>query len=197
MLELAANGGTSRTLDSTLTKVASIGSTAQNGFIHRTDTVCPSDDRELAGSQKEQRHDVADNSSDTIVPTCPVAPDGDSSAALTAVAPRPASPEWNIPCISRHNKCELLQGLANNVLKIREGLSIQRSCVSEIIFCYSEEALEGLLVSVIENDGASITPGTLCEICAVAATSGQYVRHLLDTKLLDVWYGKCRPGELY
>jgi hypothetical protein len=30
----------------------------------------------------------------------------------------------------------------------------------------------------------------LCEMCAVAVTSGQYVRDLIEPGVLDYWYGK-------
>lgn len=86
---------------------------------------------------------------------------------------------------------ELLQSsLRSNSGRIREGFAIQRMCISEIFFCHDRDAVESLLKNIDVWQSNAMPSPLFCELCAVAATSGQYVRDLIAPGLLDCWYGK-------
>lgn len=84
----------------------------------------------------------------------------------------------------------LRKSLQSNSEKIRKGFAVQRMCISEIFFCHDKDAVESLFERLSLEQSIKNPRPTLCELCAVAATSGQYVRDLISADLLDYWYGK-------
>lgn len=74
--------------------------------------------------------------------------------------------------------------------QIREGFSMQRKCISEIFYCHDSNTVESLFQKLSARNSSPIPLTILCELCALAATSGQYVRGLIAPDLLDHWYGQ-------
>lgn len=79
--------------------------------------------------------------------------------------------------------------LESNYDQIREGFSVQRMCISEIFYCHDSDTVERLFERLSIRESISVPLPLLCELCALAATSGQYVRGLIAPDLLDYWYG--------
>lgn len=80
--------------------------------------------------------------------------------------------------------------LRSHLTEIREGFALQCSCISEIFFCHDNIAFENLFDTLLSSEESNILPSVLCEMCAVAAASGQYVRDVLPPSLIDCWYSK-------
>lgn len=91
------------------------------------------------------------------------------------------------------NDRRLHQSLRSNIDKIREGFAVQCLCISEIFYCYDSDAFEGLVANLVPEQDLQITRATLGEVCAVAATSGKYVRDSIEPGILDYWYGGFAP----
>jgi len=87
----------------------------------------------------------------------------------------------------------LHHSLQSNREIIKEGFAVQRMCISEVFSCHESNAVESLFVELDAKDGNVISNTALCELCAVAATSGQYVRNLIVPEVLDYWYGESMP----
>lgn len=91
----------------------------------------------------------------------------------------------------------LLRGLlSSNIAKVRQGFLILQSWNVEIRKIHDTEQFDSLFSVLRHEEDAYIPRSRLCEMCAVAATSGQYVRHLLAPGLINYWYGKFRLGVL-
>jgi hypothetical protein len=75
-------------------------------------------------------------------------------------------------------------------LKIREGFALRRSCISEMVFCHDNITFANLFDILLSSEESKILPSVLCEICAVAAASSQYVRNVLSPSLIDCWYNR-------
>lgn len=84
----------------------------------------------------------------------------------------------------------LQQSLRSHLNTIREGFALKCSCISEIFFCHDNIAFENLFNTLLTSKVSSIPSSVLCEMCAVAAVSGQYVRDMLPPSLIDCWYSK-------
>lgn len=85
----------------------------------------------------------------------------------------------------------LLKGLLSfNIDKIRLGFTILRSWNIESRKVHNIEEFDHLFSILCHGEDTPMSRSGLCEICAVAATSGQYVRHLLAPGLINYWYGK-------
>lgn len=91
-------------------------------------------------------------------------------------------------CSSRSGGLHL--SLQSNTSKIRSGFFTKQACISEIFVCHSNEEFESLLAEFDRPQKRPILADALCEMCAIAATCGQYARNLLQADLLDYWYGK-------
>jgi hypothetical protein len=83
----------------------------------------------------------------------------------------------------------LRHSLQHNMTTIRKGFEIQRSLLSELFFRYEPKAFEELFTNLSRGPESPIASLMLCEMCAVAVTSGQYVRDLIEPEVLDYWYG--------
>lgn len=91
----------------------------------------------------------------------------------------------------------LLKGLlSSNISTIREGFTILQSCNLEIRKIHDIEQFDTLFSMLSRREDAPVPRSTLCEMCAVAATSGQYVRHLLGPGLINYWYSKIHSWHL-
>jgi hypothetical protein len=89
----------------------------------------------------------------------------------------------------------LLRGLLwSNIAEIRQGFLILRSWNIEVREIHNTEQFESLFSVLCHEEDAYIPRSRLCEMCAVAATSGQYVKHLLAVGLINYWYGKLPLG---
>jgi hypothetical protein len=85
----------------------------------------------------------------------------------------------------------LLTGLlSSNAAKVRQGFTILQSWNCEIRKIHNTEQFDLLFSFLSRGEDPSIPRSRLCEMCALAATSGQYVRHLLAPGLINYWYGK-------
>jgi hypothetical protein len=82
----------------------------------------------------------------------------------------------------------LRHSLQHNMTAIRKGFEIQRSLLSELFFRYEPKAFEELFTNLSRGPESPIASPMLCEMCAVAVTSGQYVRDLIEPGVLDYWY---------
>jgi hypothetical protein len=71
---------------------------------------------------------------------------------------------------------------------------ILRSWNIEVREIHNTEQFESLFSFLCHKENACIPRSRLCEMCAVAATSGQYVKHLLAVGLINYWYGKLPLG---
>jgi hypothetical protein len=90
----------------------------------------------------------------------------------------------------------LLRGLLSlNVAEIRQGFLDLQSWNVEIRELHDTEQFDSLF-SVLYHEGAYIPRSRLCEMCAIAATSSQFVKHLLAPGLINYWYGKLPLGVL-
>jgi hypothetical protein len=89
----------------------------------------------------------------------------------------------------------LLRGLLlSNIAGIRQGFLVLRSWNIEVREVRSIEEFDSLFSVLCHKEDAYIPRSRLCEMCAVAATSGWYVRHLLVPGLINYWYGKLPLG---
>jgi hypothetical protein len=89
----------------------------------------------------------------------------------------------------------LLRGLlSSNVAEIRQGFLVLRSWNIEVREIHNTEEFDSLFSVLCQKEDAYIPRSRLCEMCAVAATAGQYVRHLLAPGLINYWYGKLPLG---
>jgi hypothetical protein len=89
----------------------------------------------------------------------------------------------------------LLRGLlSSNIAEIRQGFLVLRSWNIEVREIHNIEQFDSLFSVLCHKEDAYIPRSRLCEICAVAATSGQYVKHLLAPGLINYWYGKLSLG---
>jgi hypothetical protein len=89
----------------------------------------------------------------------------------------------------------LLKGLLlSNIAAIRQGFLVLRSWNIEAREIHNIEQFDSLFSVLCYEEDADILRSRLCEICAVAATSGQYVRHLLAPGLINYWYDKLPLG---
>ena len=93
-------------------------------------------------------------------------------------------------------KSHLQHTLRSHLTQIREGFAIKCSCISEIFFCHDEIAFDNLFNTLLRSEESQIPPSVLCEMCAVAAASGQYVRDILPPSLIDCWYSKICTNHL-
>jgi hypothetical protein len=89
----------------------------------------------------------------------------------------------------------LLRGLLwSNIAEIRQGFIMLRSWNIEVREIHNTEQFDSLFSVLCHKENACIPRSRLCEMCAVAATSGQYVKHLLAVGLINYWYGKLPLG---
>lgn len=102
----------------------------------------------------------------------------------------------SLPHRTNFDDATVLRSLQANVEKIREGFAIQRMCISEIFYCHDNEDFERLLAGVEGSWNGLLSRPVLCEVCALAATCGQYVRDAVSPGLIDYWYGECEFAEL-
>jgi hypothetical protein len=85
----------------------------------------------------------------------------------------------------------LLTGLlSSNIAKVRQGFMVLQSWNCEIRKVHDTEQFDFLFSFLSRGEDTNIPRSILCEICALAATSGQYVRDLLAPGLINYWYGK-------
>jgi hypothetical protein len=85
----------------------------------------------------------------------------------------------------------LLWGLlSSNIAEIRQGFLVLRSWNIEVREIHNTEEFDSLFSVLCHKDDTYIPQSRLCEMCAVAATSGQFVRHLLAPGLINYWYGE-------
>lgn len=91
----------------------------------------------------------------------------------------------------------LLRGLLSlNVAEVRQGFLVLRSWNIEIRKIHDTEQFDSLFSVLCHEEDAYIPRLILCEMCVVAATSGQFVRHLLAPGLINYWYGELPLGVL-
>jgi hypothetical protein len=147
------------------------------------------DTLESAGSSQESPADLSIDHTDaqlqTTVPSRPINTDNRllSSSLLQKNA---------IQSLARRSEYDALlhHSLQSNRENIQEGFAVQRMCISEVFLCHESDAVESLFMELDAKDGTVISNAALCELCAVAAISGQYVRNLIASEVLDYWYGK-------
>lgn len=91
----------------------------------------------------------------------------------------------------------LLRGLLSmDIAAVRQGFLVLRSWNVEIRKIHNTEQFDCLFSVLCHEEDAHIPRSRLCEMCAVAATSGQFVRHLLAPGLINYWYGELNLGVL-
>jgi hypothetical protein len=91
----------------------------------------------------------------------------------------------------------LLTGLlSSNFAKLRQGFMVLQSRNCESRKVHNTEQFDFLFSFLSRGEDTTTPRSTLCEICALAATSGQYVSHLLAPGLVNYWYGKLRSRVL-
>lgn len=91
----------------------------------------------------------------------------------------------------------LLRGLlSSNIAEVRQGFLALRSWNVAIRKIHDTEQFDSLFSVLCHEEDAYISRSRLCEMCAVAAASGQFVRHLLAPGLTNYWYGKLPLGVL-
>jgi hypothetical protein len=93
------------------------------------------------------------------------------------------------PDHSGNSDALLRQSLQSNMIAIRNGFEVQRSLISELFYCYEPKDFEELFKNLGTGPANPIASSMLCEMCAVAVASGQYVRDLIEPGVLDYWYG--------
>ena len=91
----------------------------------------------------------------------------------------------------------ILRGLlSSNIAEVRQGFLVLRSWNVAIRKIHDTEQFDSLFSVLCYEEDAYIPRSRLCEMCAVAATSGQFVGHLLAPGLINYWYGKLPLGVL-
>lgn len=91
----------------------------------------------------------------------------------------------------------LLRGLLSlNIVEVRQGFLVLRSWNDDIREIHDTEQFDSLFSVLCHEKDAHIPRSRLCEMCAIAATSSQFVRHLLAPGLINYWYGKLPLGVL-
>ena len=80
--------------------------------------------------------------------------------------------------------------LSLNIAEVRQGFLDLQSWNVEIRELHDTEQFDSLFSVLYREEDAYVPRSRLCEMCAVAATSGQFVRHLLAPGLINYWYGK-------
>jgi hypothetical protein len=89
----------------------------------------------------------------------------------------------------------LLKGLLScNLDRIRLGFTILRSWSIGSRNIHGIEEFDHLFSVLYYEGHKTISRSRLCEMCAIAAISGQYVRQLLAPGLINYWYGKLPFG---
>lgn len=141
----------------------------------------------------------------TTVPTFPPDPPSANMNAQSEMSPLMVATGFeNFPLPPTHHQpnrllpythdkgyqSHLHYSLRSHLTMIRKGFAIKRSCISEIFFCHDDIAFDQLFNILLQPEEFNIPPSVLCEILAVAATSGQYVRDTLSPSLIDYWYSK-------
>jgi hypothetical protein len=92
----------------------------------------------------------------------------------------------------------LLTGLlSSSIAKVRQGFIVLESWNCEIRKVHDTEQFDFLFSFLSRGEDTSIPRSILCEICALAATSDQYVRDLLASGLINHWYGKFSSEVLF
>jgi hypothetical protein len=92
----------------------------------------------------------------------------------------------------------LLTGLlSSSIAKVRQGFIVLQSWNCEIRKVHDTEQFDFLFSFLSRGEDTSIPRSILCEICALAATSDQYVRDLLASGLINHWYGKFSSEVLF
>lgn len=86
--------------------------------------------------------------------------------------------------------------LSSNIVTVREGFTIMHSWNLEIRKVHDAERFDALFSVLSSRESTPIPRSRLCEMCAVAATSSQYVSHLLAPGLINYWYGKIHSRHL-
>jgi hypothetical protein len=85
----------------------------------------------------------------------------------------------------------LLRGLLSlNIAEVRQGFLILQSWNIDVRKIHDTEQFDCLFSVLCQEEDAYIPRSRLCEMCAIAATSGQFVKHLLAPGLINYWYGK-------
>ena len=150
------------------------------------------DTLESAGSSQESPAELVIDHTDaqlqTTVPSRPINTDKRliSSSLLQGNTLQPLAQRSEYDALLHHS-------LQSNRENIQEGFAVQRMCISEVFLCHESDAVESLFMELDAKDGTVISNAALCESCAVAATSGQYVRNLIAPEVLDYWYGESIP----
>jgi hypothetical protein len=89
----------------------------------------------------------------------------------------------------------LLKGLLRcNLDRIRLGFTMLRSWNIGSRDIHGIEEFDHLFSVLYYEGHKTISRSRLCEMCAIAAISGQYVRQLLAPGLINYWYGKLPFG---
>jgi hypothetical protein len=83
-----------------------------------------------------------------------------------------------------------------NITAVRQGFLVLQSWNVEIRKIHGIEQFDFLFSVLCHEEDVYVSQSRPCEMCAVAATSGQFVRHLLAPELIDYWYGKLTLGVL-
>jgi hypothetical protein len=92
----------------------------------------------------------------------------------------------------------LLTGLlSSNIAKVWQGFMVLQSWNCEIRKVHDIEQLDFLFSFLSREEDTTIPRSILCEICALTAISGQYVRDLLAPGLINYWYGKFSSEVLF
>lgn len=150
------------------------------------------DTLECAGALPKSLTDLSNDNEDAQVRT------GTSSRLISSNSELPSSKSSPphqvnvIQSLARRSEYDTLlhHSLQSNRDKIQEGFAVQRMCISEVFSCHESDAVENLFAELDAKRGTVISNAALCELCAVAATSGQYVRNLIAPEVLDYWYGE-------
>ena len=111
------------------------------------------------------------------------------SIAGTSVSQNSWTDSLFVPDRRRDRDTVLRKSLQSNMTSIRKGFELQRSFTAELFFCYEPRAFEELFAILTGDPRFPIASPRLCEMFAVAVTSGQYVRDLIEPDVLDCWYG--------
>jgi hypothetical protein len=89
----------------------------------------------------------------------------------------------------------LLRGLlSSNIAAVRQGFLVLQTWNVEIRKMHDIEQFDSLFSVLCHEEDVYIPRSRLCEMCAVAATSGQYVKHKLAPGLINYWYSKSPLG---
>jgi hypothetical protein len=91
----------------------------------------------------------------------------------------------------------LLRGLLSlNIAEVRQGFLVLQSWNIDVRKIHNTEQFDSLFSVLCHDEDAYVSRSRLCEMCAIAATSGQFVKHLLTPGLINYWYGKLPLGVL-